>query len=201
MSLLKRKYVLVGIACALLLICMIVVLLIIQGNNLTSTGSESVTEPNEDENQQSEELTWKSYLYDEEYIIPGFSVGYPNWNESISQSSGAWDISLENNDSKLFIDLSGQGNSSFEQSLSDWVTNWGSKSVNYSYEVLENGMLAENRNFIIYKVSEDNKDPYILAIVDVAQMYEGRGHLAVKAEREEDINYVEEIIASVKTIN
>lgn len=146
-------------------------------------------------------LLWQSYTYDESYILPGFSISYPAWEEKFNEASGSWDIELKNGDSEISIDLSAQGALNFEQSLSDWVTNWGSYNIEYTYTQIENGTLQGDRNYVIYNVNQSEKNPYLIAIVDVAKMYEGRGHLAIKSEQEGDLDYLREILATIQTVD
>lgn len=152
------------------------------------------------EQKGTEELLRQSYTYDESYILPGFSISYPMWKEKRSESSGSWDIELKNGDSEISIDLSAQGALNFEQSLSDWVTNWGSYNIEYTYTEIEKGTLQGDKNYVIYRVNQSQKNPYLIAIVDVAKMYEGRGHLAIKSEQEADLDSVKEILLSIQTV-
>ncbi len=145
---------------------------------------------------------WKTYAFDKSYILPNFILKYPSdWEEHFCFASGCWNINLKKDDRELLIDISGQGKGTFQQSLEAWITNFGSYNISYIFNVNEQGTLTNNnRNYIIYQVTEAGKAPYIIAIVDAAEMYEGRGHLAIKASKMNDLDYVKAILDSIHTL-
>jgi len=205
----KNLY-LIGLVILILLISVTIILLILNKNSTGNLDNHITNNSQEDiiSNVNSfvadydgiDVSTWRTYTFNQSYVIPNFSLKYPSeWEESFCKASGCWDINLTKGSRELLIDISGQSKSTFEQSLRDWITNFGSYDIKYNFEVLEQDSLTNgNRKFIIYEVTEEGELPYILSIVDAAEMYEGRGHLALKIMDNNDLDLLKKVLESIK---
>lgn len=139
------------------------------------------------------------YKYDYSYLTPNVQLNYPSaYSEILCEASGCWDIELNSGENKIQIDLSGQGSSSFEQSLGDWINNWGSTHFAYTYEILKSGESTNGFKYIEYSVNQENEGTYLIAIVDVGEMYGGRAHLAIKVN---NVNLKAELEGILNSIN
>lgn len=155
---------------------------------------------NKQEVSEIDTTNWKTYTYDFEGLDPSFSFKYPNgWDEAMCDAGGCWNINLTNGSRELLIDLSGQGNSSFDESLNDWINVWGSYNIEYVSGIIEEGTLINgDRSYVIYKVTEeDSESPYIIAIVNIGESEYGIWRFAVKASDINDLDYVKKILLSI----
>lgn len=129
--------------------------------------------------------------YDNTYIDESFAIELSEGDTATyDDSSAAWDVEIIQGKYPLLVDLSGQGKKSFEQSLADWVTRWGSREVEFDFTILgqdntEDKSKTGKKNSYPYKmfqVEEKGEQPYFMMIVDVGPMYDGRAHLAIRTD-------------------
>lgn len=201
----------------ILIIVLSLVILIATDLNVTQnkTGPKETTDSDNTEYVSQEEIekyinidtnkidatNWRDYNSSLDKKEAQVTVKYPNWTEKIDRiSGGTWDITLTEGEREIKIDLSGQGNSTFEQSLNDWITIWGSNEVIYESKVIFEDKDDSGRPYKIFLVTEQDDTTYTIGIIDVGEMYGGRAHLALLANNIEDIPLLMKVISTIDTV-
>jgi hypothetical protein len=148
---------------------------------------------------QAEETLDGEYFYNASYITQKFSIKYPkkNWDVSFCEASGCWDVNIQKKDYQILIDLSGEGDVSFEDSLNNWINNWGNYNYKYTYKVLSEGLTDNNKAYKLYRVTEENGNNYLFALVEVTQVSGSRGLLAIKFTNINNIDFLNTMVRSI----
>lgn len=149
------------------------------------------------ENQQS----WPVYNYDFNYINPTFAVSYPEgWSFSKNENSAAWDITLTKNNQTIQVDFSGNGQSTFEEAVEVWMSDFGKGETNSTFTSVGSGT-ADGAAYKKFLITRSNGSTYYIAIINATEIYGGNGHLAIKVSASEMQGLLEEMILRFRKTN
>jgi len=160
------------------------------------------------------QIKTKTYSY--EYISdlkPNFTIKYPaDWEDNVLpiELGGAVDIFLTKNQDKIEIGFTGIEDSSYEEVISLFTTNFGSTEFNYSLEKNEEGFILDNQisntsktnafEYQIWELQDTDKQKSNIAIVKASLVEDTQGYLFVWDKSGNSKNVVKDILKSITII-